>query len=48
MPQNILTMAWHVLGMLMEETASRCGEYLLIYWISSYGQQTKGGPPSWE
>jgi hypothetical protein len=31
----------------MEETPSRYGRSLRIYWISSYGQPAWGGPPSW-
>jgi hypothetical protein len=30
----------------MEETASGNGGQLRIYWISSSGQSTKGGPPA--
>jgi hypothetical protein len=28
-------------------TAYSCGRYLRIYWISSRGQTTRGGPPAW-
>jgi hypothetical protein len=43
-----VTMLWSVLGLRMEETASRCGEQLRIHRIiSSHGQATRDGPPSW-
>jgi hypothetical protein len=38
---------WRVLRLWMEGTASRCGGYLRIYWISSRGQPTRGGPQAW-
>jgi hypothetical protein len=31
----------------MGETASRYEGYMRIYWISSGGQPTRGGPPAW-
>jgi hypothetical protein len=44
---STVTTAWHVLGLRIEETASRSGGQLRIYWISSRGQTTVGGPPAW-
>jgi hypothetical protein len=41
------TTAWCVLRLRMEEKASRYGGQLRIYWISSRGQPTRGGPPAW-
>jgi hypothetical protein len=38
-----VTMAWHVLRLQMEETASRNGGYLRIYWIRGCGQPTGDG-----
>jgi len=35
----------HILGLWMEETASRYGGNLRIHWICSCKQPTKGGPP---
>jgi hypothetical protein len=43
---NVTTAPCH-LGMRIEETASRYGEQLRIYLISSRGQLTVGGPPHW-
>jgi hypothetical protein len=40
--------ARHVLGLQVEETTSRYGGRLRIYWISSCGQPTIGGPRVWE
>jgi hypothetical protein len=44
---STVTAAWRVLGLRIEETASRYGGYLRIYWISSRRQPTVGGPPAW-
>jgi hypothetical protein len=43
---SIVTSPWRVLRLRMEETASKYGCYLRIYWISSRGQLTIGGPPA--
>jgi hypothetical protein len=43
---STVTTAWRVLGLRIE-TASRYGGLLRIYWISSSGQPTVGGPPAW-
>jgi len=40
-------MAWHIVGLQMEDTPSRYGGWLLIYWISSCGQPIRDGPPTW-
>jgi len=37
----------HFFRLRMEDTASRFGRQLWIYWISSRGQSIRGGPPSW-
>jgi hypothetical protein len=42
-----VTTAWGVLRLRIEETASRYGGQLRIYWISSRGQPTVGGLPAW-
>jgi len=42
-----VTMAWCILGLQMEDMASRYRGYLQTYWISSYGQPIKGGSPAW-
>jgi hypothetical protein len=44
---SLVTTAWHVLRLRMEETPSRYGGWLQIYWISSCRQPTRGGPPAW-
>jgi hypothetical protein len=44
---STVTMAWRVLGLWIKKTASRYGGYMRIYWISSRGQPTVGGPPAW-
>jgi hypothetical protein len=41
-----VTTAWRVLRLRMEEKACRYGGWLRIYWISSRGQPTGGGPPA--
>jgi hypothetical protein len=40
---SFVTPARRVLGLWLEETASRYGRKLRIYWISSRGQPTRGG-----
>jgi len=40
-------MVRHVLGLRMEETASRCRWKLRMYWVSSRGQSASGSPPAW-
>jgi len=40
------TISWHVLGLRMEKTASRYGEELRVYWISSGGQGRSCDAPS--
>jgi len=42
-----VTTAWRVV-LRIEETSSRFGRELQIYWICSCGQSTRGGPPAWE
>jgi hypothetical protein len=42
-----VTMAWRALRLRMEEKISRYGGWLLMYWISSCGQPTRGDPPAW-
>jgi hypothetical protein len=42
---SLFTMAWCVLRLRMEEMATIYGGYLGMYWISSRGQPTGGGPP---
>jgi len=42
-----VTAAWRVVILRMEETASRYGGKLRIYWISSDGQPTRVGPSIW-
>jgi hypothetical protein len=37
-----VTTAGHVLGLRIEDNASRCGRQLRMYWISSRGQTTRG------
>jgi hypothetical protein len=44
---SLVTTAWRDLRLRMEEKASRYGGQLRIYWISSRGQPTRGGPPAW-
>jgi hypothetical protein len=44
---SLVTMAWHVLRLRMEETTSRYEGQLRIYWIRSRGQPTRDGPPAW-
>jgi hypothetical protein len=44
---SLVTTAWHVLRLRMEEMPSSFGGQLWIYWISSRGQTTRGGPPAW-
>jgi hypothetical protein len=44
---SLVTTARRVLRLRMEETPSSFGGQLRIYWISSRGQQTRGGPPAW-
>jgi len=39
-----VTMAWHVLGLQMEETASR---YIYKQWITSCRQLKRGDLPAW-
>jgi hypothetical protein len=43
---SIVTTAWRILRLRVKATASRYGGWLRIYWISSRGQSTKGGPPA--
>jgi len=43
----LVTVSWQVLGLRMEETASRYGGYLWMYWVSSHAQPTRCGPPAW-
>jgi hypothetical protein len=42
-----LTTAWRILELRKEETDSRYGGQLRIYWISSRGQLTRTGPQAW-
>jgi len=42
-----VTTACCILGLRMEETASRYGGQLRIYWISSRGKPTVGGYIAW-
>jgi hypothetical protein len=42
-----IILARRVLRLRMEETPSSYGGKLRIYWISSRGQPTRGGPPAW-
>jgi hypothetical protein len=42
-----LTTTWRVLVFRMEETASRYGRYLRIYWIGSRRRPTRGDPSDW-
>jgi hypothetical protein len=44
---SLVTMAWRVLRLRMEETPSSFGGKLQIYLLSSRGQPTRGGPPAW-
>jgi hypothetical protein len=44
---SLVTMAWHILGLRVDKMTSRYTVYLWIYWISSHGQLTGGGPPGW-
>jgi hypothetical protein len=44
---SLVTTAWRVLRLRMEETPSSYGGKLQIYGISSCGQPTRGGPPPW-
>jgi hypothetical protein len=41
---SLVTTAWRILRLWMEETPSSFGGQLRIYWISSHGQPTRGGP----
>jgi hypothetical protein len=43
---SLATTAWRALRLRMEETPSRYGGWLRIYWISTRGQPTRGGPPA--
>jgi len=40
-------MAWRVLGMRMEEMASRFGVQPRVSSVSNRGHTTNGGPPAW-
>jgi hypothetical protein len=42
----LITTAWRVLRLRMEETPSRYGGKLRIYWLRSRGQPTRGGSPA--
>jgi hypothetical protein len=44
---STVTTAWRVLGLRIEDTASRYGGWLRMYWISSRGEPTVGGLPDW-
>jgi hypothetical protein len=44
---SLVTMAWRVLRLRMEETPFSYGGQLRIYWISSRGQPTRGDPTAW-
>jgi hypothetical protein len=44
---SLVTTAWRVLRLRMEETPSSYGGKLQIYRISSRGQLTRGSPPAW-
>jgi hypothetical protein len=44
---SLVTTAWCVLRLRMEETPSSYGGQLRIYLISSRGHPTRGGPPAW-
>jgi hypothetical protein len=44
---STVTTVWSVLGLRIEETASRYGGQLRICSISSRGQRTVGDPPAW-
>jgi hypothetical protein len=41
--RSLVTAAWHILWLQMEEKTSRHGECLGIYSISNHRQLTKGG-----
>jgi hypothetical protein len=41
---SLVTTAWRVLRVRMEETPSSFGGQLRIYWLCSRGQPTRGGP----
>jgi hypothetical protein len=43
---SLVTTASRVFGIRMEETVSTCGGYMRMYGLCSYGQPTKGGPPT--
>jgi hypothetical protein len=45
--RSLVTATGRVFRLRMEETASRYGGLLRIYWISSRAQPTMGGPPVW-
>jgi hypothetical protein len=44
---SLVTTAWWVLRLWMEETPSSFEGKLWIYWISSRREPTRGGPPAW-
>jgi hypothetical protein len=44
---SLVTTAWRVLRLRMEETASRYGRYLRTHLLNSRGQPTRGGPTAW-
>jgi hypothetical protein len=44
---SLFTTAWRALRLQMEETPSRYGGQLRMYWIRSREQPTRGGPPAW-
>jgi len=46
--ESFVTTAWCDFRLRMEENTSRHGGLLRIYWISSCGEPTMGGPPTWE
>jgi hypothetical protein len=43
---SLVTTAWHILRLWMEDMPSSFGGQLRIYWTSSRGQPTRGGPPA--
>jgi hypothetical protein len=44
---SLVTTAWRVFRLRMEETPSSYGGKLRMYWIYSRGQPSRGGPPAW-
>jgi hypothetical protein len=44
----IVTKAWNILTLWIEERASTYGRQLQIYRISNSRQPIRGGPPTWD